>query len=126
MTKTEKQYAWLLLEEQQAGKILKGLFEHVTFYLTEPQLGTKRVSYTPDFFVILPDGSIRIDEIKGPFIREDSELKFKVAADKFPWFHWRMIQIDKKGVRVIRDLPVKGAQEPAGEEKRVKGVLRVE
>ncbi len=105
MRKTEKQYAWILLNEQHEGKILTGLFEHVTFYLTEPQPGTKRVSYTPDFFCVLPDGTIRIDEIKGPFIREDSVLKFKLAADKYPWFHWRMIQIDKKGVTTIRDIP---------------------
>ena len=62
------------------------------------------MSYTPDFVCVLADGRVRIDEIKGPFIREDSELKFKIAADRFPWVHWRMIQFNKKGVNVVREL----------------------
>jgi len=123
MRKTEQQYAWLLTKERQQGKIIAFRFEEVTFYLTEPQRGTKRVSYTPDFFVVLPDGKIRIDEIKGPFIREDSELKFKVAADKFPWLHWRMIQIGKKGVQVIRESMRKLPQDARGEKMSVAEVL---
>jgi len=123
MRKTEQQWAWLLTKEKQKGQIIDFRFEEFTLYLTEPQRGTKRVSYTPDFFVLLPDGRIRIDEIKGPFIREDSELKFKLAADKFPWFHWRMIQIDKRGVRVIRDLPLKRVQEGRGKKKSRREVL---
>jgi len=126
MTKPEQQWAWALTQEKQQHIIHDFYFEQVTLYLSDPQRGTKRVSYTPDFVVIMTDGSTRIDEIKGPFIREDSELKFKIAADRFPWFHWRMIQIDKRGVRVIRDLPIKGPQKPRGEKKSAVEALGVE
>ncbi len=97
MTKPEKAWAWICMEQKQKGMILAYYFEQVTLYLSDPAPGTKRVSYTPDFVCILPDGSVRVDEIKGPFIREDSELKFKIAADRFPHFWWRMIQYKKRG-----------------------------
>jgi len=105
MTKPEKMWAWLCQEEKAKGLIDHFLFEQITVYLSDPAYGTKRVSYTPDFVCILPDGTVRVDEIKGPFIREDSELKFKIAADRFPWIHWRMIQYKKgQGFKTIRDL----------------------
>lgn len=112
MTKPEKLWAWLCQEEKNKGEIQEFYFEQVTLYLSDPAPGTKRVSYTPDFVVILPNGSVRVDEIKGPFIREDSELKFKIAADRFPHFHWRMIQYKKRGkttgFQTIRELGKKG------------------
>jgi len=105
MTKPEKMWAWLCQEEKNKGLIDHFMFEQITLYLSDPAYGTKRVSYTPDFVCVLPDGTVRVDEIKGPFIREDSELKFKIAADRFPWIHWRMIQYKKgQGFKTIRDL----------------------
>jgi len=97
MTKPEKLWAWLCQEEKNKRLILDFYFEQITFYLSDPAPGSKRVSYTPDFVVIMADGTVRIDEIKGGFIREDSELKFKIAADRFPWIRWRMIQYKKRG-----------------------------
>lgn len=97
MTKPEKLWAWMCQDAKNKGLIQAFYFEQVTLYLSDPAPGTKRVSYTPDFVVIMADGSVRVDEIKGGFIREDSELKFKIAADRFPLFHWRMIQYKKRG-----------------------------
>lgn len=97
MTKPEKLWAWLLQEEKNKGLINDFYFEQVTFYLSDPQRGVKRVSYTPDFFVIMADGTVRIDEVKGGFIREDADMKFKIAASRFPWVHWRMVQYKKRG-----------------------------
>ena len=105
MNKTEDRYAWELLVGQRQGQILDFQFERMVFRLTTPTRGVKVVSYTPDFCVVLLDGSIRFDEVKGPFIREDADLNFKMAADLFPWFGWRMIQFTGRGVKIIRDIP---------------------
>jgi len=105
MNRTEDRYAWELLVDQRQGKILDFQFERMVFRLTTPYQGTRIVSYTPDFCVVLLDGSIRFDEVKGPFVREDADLKFKMAADMFPWFGWRMIQFTGRGVKIIRDIP---------------------
>lgn len=97
MTKPEKLWAWLLQEEKNKGLINDFYFEQVTLYLSDPQKGVKRVSFTPDFFVIMADGTVRIDEVKGGFIREDADMKFKIAASRFPWVWWRMVQYKKRG-----------------------------
>ena len=106
MNKTEEMWAWFLTAEKQTGKIVWFDFEPITFRLTSKVPGSKRVSYTPDFLVELADGSIRIDEIKGAYVREDSELKFKMAADRFPCFAWRMVQLKDDGnFHLIRFIP---------------------
>jgi len=107
MNKTEERYAWFLEVEKRQGKILEWNYEQIRFQLTTPTKGTKVVTYTPDFLIVLPDGFMRIDEVKGPFVREDSEVKWKLAADLFPWFEWRMVQL-KRGsnqVDLIRWIP---------------------
>jgi len=93
--------------EKRQGKILEWNFEQMRLQLTKPTRGTKVVTYTPDFLIVMPDGFIRIDEVKGGFIREDSDLKFKLAADLFPWFEWRMVQLKggRSEVDLIRWIP---------------------
>lgn len=93
MNKTEERYAWFLEIEKRQGRILEWNFEQIKFQLTKPKPGVKVITYTPDFSVILPDGFLRFDEVKGGFIREDSEIKWKLAAELFPWFEWRMVQL---------------------------------
>lgn len=56
--------------------------------------------YRPDFMVIYP-GHIEIHEIKGGFIRDDSVKAFKVAAEQFPWFVFKMIQKRNKNSEFI-------------------------
>ena len=107
MNKTEERYAWFLEVEKRQGKILEWNFEQVRLQLTKPKTGVKIVTYTPDFLVVLPDGFMRIDEVKGGFIREDSDVKWKLASELFPWFEWRMVQL-KRGssqVDLIRWIP---------------------
>lgn len=106
MNKTEEQWAWMLTAEKNKGKITWFDFEPITFRLTSKVPGQTRVSYTPDFLVGLADGTVRVDEVKGPFIREDSVLKFKMAADRFPLFSWRMVQLQDDGdFHLIRYFP---------------------
>lgn len=107
MNKIEEQYAWNLEIQKREGKILDWHFEQVKLQLTKKQPGTVAVLFIPDFFVVLPDGSVRIDELKGGFVREDADLKFKLAAELFPFFEWRMIQIKKGERKILRHIPRK-------------------
>lgn len=68
-----------------SGEIASYIYEGVKFRLAD------RTWYTPDFFVILADGTIEIHEAKG-FMEEDANVKIKVAAEMFPWFDWILIK----------------------------------
>ncbi len=115
MNKTEERYAWELLVKQRAGEILDFKFEQLVFRLTRPQPGMKIVSYTPDFCVVLQDGTVRFDEVKGGYVREDADLKFKLASDLFPWFGWRMISLrPHQDVKILRDVPRRVPRLPDG------------
>lgn len=106
MNKTEEKYAWHLEIQKRDGRILAWYFEQLKFKLTSTIPGRRGIHYTPDFLIVLPDGSMMFDEVKGPFIREDAELKFLMAAELFPWFHWRMVQSTKDySFKVLRDIP---------------------
>lgn len=86
MNKTETAFSRVLDVLQKTGEITCWQFEAVKF-----RLGP-RCYYTPDFMVVGFDGSvISFVEIKGPFIREDSRIKFRVAAERYPMFGWEMI-----------------------------------
>ena len=78
MNRLEKAWADELTLAHNAGEITWFGYEPVKLYLTSGKL----TSYTPDFMVRLPDGTIRFDETKG-FWREDARVKIKVAADKY-------------------------------------------
>lgn len=68
-----------------AGEVDRIIYEGLKFRLAD------LTWYTPDFTVIMTDGSIEIHEIKG-FRRDDALVKFKVAADQYPWIRWIMVE----------------------------------
>jgi len=106
MNKTEERYAWHLEVRKREGRILAWHFEQLKLKLTSTIPGRRGIHYTPDFFIVLPDGTFMIDEVKGRFIREDAELKFLMAAELFPWFHWRMVQYTQDwSFKILRDIP---------------------
>ncbi len=109
MTHAEKAYAWWLKKEEMEGRIVAWYFERLTLTLTRGRRpGSRAMNYTPDFLVVLLGGSFRVIEIKGPFIREDSVLKFKMAAELFPDLEWQMIQISGEGkAKVLRHIPAR-------------------
>jgi len=111
MTKPEQAYAWWLKNEELSGRIVAWYFERLTLTLTRGRRpGSRQMLYTPDFIVVLLGGFFRAIEIKGPYIREDSVLKFKMAADLFPDFEWQMIQISGDGTaKVLRHIPARDA-----------------
>lgn len=54
--------------------------------------------YHPDFLVVEADGTVRYDETKG-FMRDDANMKLKVAAAQFP-FVFRLIQKQGKSWKI--------------------------
>jgi len=48
--------------------------------------------YEPDFEVINADGEVEYHEIKGRTkFAEKGIIKLKAAAEKYPYFHWKLI-----------------------------------
>ena len=87
-SKWEQLYSDHLARLQADGVIASYAYEPITFKLAH------RCTYTPDFLVVMPSGSVEIHEVKG-FLREDAAVKFKVAAHANPWCTFVMIK--KKG-----------------------------
>ena len=79
MNKTEAAYAARLDVLKAAGEI-DYLFESVKFRLAD------NTHYTPDFFVVCED-HFEVHEVKG-FWRDDARVKWKVAAEQYPWFRF--------------------------------------
>lgn len=78
MNKTETRYSLHLEARRLVGEISRWDFEPVTFRLA------KRTRYTPDFRVVLTDGSKEWHEVKGSFMREKAWIKLKLAAELHP------------------------------------------
>lgn len=99
MNKTEAAYARKLETQREQGSILRFDFEPETLRLAN------RTSYTPDFRVILPDGTVEFHEVKGGYVREDAWVKFKMAAELHPYVFLLCQCIGKpdKGVWTIKE-----------------------
>lgn len=87
MNKTEAAYAATLQLRQHAGEVAWFAFEAVKLRLAD------KTFYTPDFTVMLADGTIEQHEVKG-FWEDDARVKIKVAAALFPF---RFLGIQKAG-----------------------------
>lgn len=87
MNDTERAYADTVLEPlRRAGEVAHYWFEQVTFKLADD------LRYTPDFMVMLSDGTLECHEVKG-FWQEDARIKIKMAAQLFPH---RFVAIQKQ------------------------------
>jgi hypothetical protein len=86
MNKTEAEYGKLLELRKQAGEVLWYLFEGVKLRLAD------NTFYSPDFTVMLADGTMEIHEVKGHW-EDDARVKIKVAAERFPF---RFIAVKKR------------------------------
>ena len=83
MNRLETAYAGQLALRQRAGEVCWWAFEPITLRLAP------RTSYTPDFLVLLADGTIECVEVKALWsdgrvgYRDDARVKLKLAAQ---WF----------------------------------------
>jgi hypothetical protein len=89
MNNTEAAYDAYLAQLQHAGEILWHKFEGLKFRLAD------NTFYTPDFTVMLADGTLQAHEVKG-FWEDDARVKIKVAASLFPIQFIAMKPIAKK------------------------------
>jgi hypothetical protein len=78
MNKLEQKYADDLLLSQKSGGIEWFSFEAIKLKLAD------KTFYTPDFFVMRPNGELECHEVKG-FWEDDARVKIKCAAEKFPF-----------------------------------------
>lgn len=85
MNKTEYAYYQHLRLQKLAGEVLDFGFE------THRLVLANNTSYTPDFSVLMTDGTIEMHEVKG-FWRDDARVKIKVAARKFYYYTFKAIQ----------------------------------
>ena len=99
MNKGEAAYAQHLEERKHAGEIVEYLFEPEKLRLAD------LAYYSPDFFVMLPDGGVEFHEVKGrttrkrsdgtrvdaPWSREDAKLKIRFAAERFWWYRFAIV-----------------------------------
>jgi len=90
LNRTEQAYADYLRVRQAAGEVHCFGYEILTFKLADD------TRYTPDFVVQMADGSMEIHEVKacranGAFlIEDDANVKWKVAAQQFSFFTFRL------------------------------------
>jgi len=75
MNKTEAAYATTLSADPNIAWFK---FEGIKLRLAD------NTFYTPDFFVMLKDGSLECREVKGFWV-DDARVKIKVAADIYPF-----------------------------------------
>lgn len=77
MNKTEQDYAAILTIRKGAGEVLWFIYEAITLQLAPG------VRYTPDFAVMLADGTFEMHEVKGHW-SDVAKVKIKTAAELFP------------------------------------------
>lgn len=78
MNKTEAAYAQHLERRRLVDEIDRWDFEPEKLRLAD------RTFYSPDFRVVLADGSVEFHEVKG-FWEDDARVKIKVAAELHPY-----------------------------------------
>lgn len=78
MNKTEEAYGALLEQERLFGTVAWYKFEGLKLRLAD------NTFYTPDYAVMLADGTMQCHEVKG-FWTDDAKVKIKVAAELYPF-----------------------------------------
>ena len=89
MNKTESDYAMYLESLKAAGSVAWYKFEGLKLRLAD------NTFYSPDFFVMLADGTLEVHEVKG-FWQDDARVKIKVAADMYPFRFCAIKAVAKK------------------------------
>lgn len=92
MTKTEEEFQRILIASHPNDLIY---FQPLKFRIGVPQ---DRCFYTPDFMLIdRVSKHMTAFEVKGPYIWEDSTIKFKSARAQYPFIDWQMHQRQRNG-----------------------------
>ena len=97
MNKTEAAYAAHLETRKAAGEIADYWFEPWKFRLAD------RTYYTPDFVVMMPDGTLEIHETKGHW-EDDARVKWKVAGSIFYLFRFVAVSKGRAGLWYVNEV----------------------
>lgn len=89
LNKTEQDYLTYLQGGIIVSRPLWCVFESIKLRLAD------KTFYTPDFFLMRPNGEIEVHECKG-FMRDDAAVKLKCAAEIFP-FRFFLVKRKKGG-----------------------------
>jgi hypothetical protein len=89
MNNTEAAYRDILWARQVAGEILWFRYEAVKLRLADATF------YSPDFVLMLADGTLEVHEVKGHW-EDDARVKIKVAAAAYPFRFIAVTPVAKK------------------------------
>lgn len=94
MNSTEKSYSELLTAEPS---VYAWWFEPFSLRLSHPPAG-QPATYTPDFLVLMMDGTTFVDDVKAAkgFDDKASIVRIKCAAEQFPLWRFRTVYKRKK------------------------------
>lgn len=96
MNKTESQYAWILEAQKRSGEIKWYGFEKIKL-----KISSLNCWYNIDFMVVDKDDVVKMIEIKGGHIWDDSIVKFKAVCELYPFVKFIMIQYKNKEWKII-------------------------
>lgn len=93
MNSAESKYAAMLDGLVLAGDVAWWRFEPFSLRLTECSKG-QPARYTPDFLVLMPDGTTFLDDLKSRKGFDDpaSLVRIKVAADQYSLWRFRIVR----------------------------------
>jgi len=101
-SKAEKRYADLLEARRVSGQIKAWKAQPCGLRLAA------KTFYHPDFLVVLNDGRCEFHEVKG-WMRDDANVKLKVAAEMFPFWVFRLVDSATLEQRKAWNEPVRQA-----------------
>ena len=92
--KTEAKYEAELMVEPGVVRVW---FEPFTIRISHPESG-QPARYTPDFMVLMEDGTTYIDDVKPPGNIDDkaSGVRIKACAELFPLWIFRIVKAKRK------------------------------
>jgi hypothetical protein len=89
-TSLQADWASALEIRRLSGEIVYWREESVSLRLAQ------RTWYRPDFLVVMAGGSVELHEVKGHW-EDDARVKWKVAAEAFPFFLFRAVRRSGRG-----------------------------
>ncbi len=92
MNKTEAEYSLLLNAQIDAGEIAAWWFEPFSLRLSWPPEG-QPARYTPDFLILMVDGTTIVVDVKGTGVDSDASLvRIKCAAEQYFLWEFRIVK----------------------------------
>lgn len=87
--KTESRYELELLADPEIERFW---FEPFTLRLSHPPSG-QPAKYTPDFLVLMRDGTTYVDDVKGSGLDDPAAIvRIKCAAEQYPLWVFRLVK----------------------------------